>query len=293
VRALVTGAGGQLGQSLRRSLPSDVVATAATRAELDITDEPAIENCFRAARPDVVINAAAFTGVDAAESNVGAAERTNIDGVSLLAEACRRSGARLIHVSTDYVFDGEQQSPYRPDDPPRPLSAYGRTKWAGEQRARDILPSASLVVRTSWLYSASGRSFLPRMLDLMNRQSTVRVVADQRGIPTAADSLARVLWAFAKLPASGIYHWSDEGPTTWYHFACAIAEQGAALGLIASAPEIVPIESSEYPAAAKRPRNSVLDRSATEALLGLKAPPWRQALRTTLEERAGRERGRA
>jgi dTDP-4-dehydrorhamnose reductase len=268
--------------------------TAVTRAALDITDSNAIEACFRTARPEVVINAAAFTSVDAAESDAIAAERTNDEGVRLLAQACRASGARLIHVSTDYVFDGSQDAPYRPDDLPRPLSVYGRTKWAGEQRAREILPDASLVIRASWLYSASGRNFVTRMLDLMQRLPIVRVVDDQHGIPTAASSLARILWAFASSPGSGTYHWSDANPTTWYQFARAIAEEGVAFGLIPSAPQIVPIASSQYPTAAKRPRNSVLDRSATETFLGIRARPWRDTLRETIRTLAdrGHERGR-
>ena len=291
MRVLVTGAGGQLGQAVQRAAPPGVHLTAVARADLDIADPRSVEACFRDALPDVVVNAAAFTQVDAAESDALAAERTNVDGVRLLAEACRRRGARLIHVSTDYVFDGEQESPYRPGDPPHPLSVYGRTKWAGEQRAREILPAASIVVRTSWLYSATGRNFVTRMLELMNRMPTLRVVNDQFGVPTAVANLARVLWGFAQSPTSGIYHWSDAGRTTWHQFAQAIAEDGLALGLLAQAPQIVPIESREYPTAARRPRNSVLDVSATEEFLGLRAIPWREALQQTLQELAGRKGG--
>jgi len=278
---------------MQRAAPSRVDLTAATRADLDIADRRSVEACFRGALPEVVINTAAFTQVDAAESDVMAAERTNVEGVRLLAEACRGRGARLIHVSTDYVFGGEQESPYRPGDQPRPLSVYGRTKWAGEQRAREILPGASIVVRTSWLYSATGRNFVTRMLELMNRVPTLRVVNDQFGVPTAVASLARVLWAFARSPTSGIYHWSDAGPTTWYQFARAIADEGLALGLVAKAPEIVPIESHEYPTAARRPRNSVLDTSETQAVLGFGAVPWRTALGDTLREIADRKSGNA
>ena len=291
MRVLLTGAGGQLGQAVQRAAPPGVHLTAVARADLDIADPRSVEACFRDALPDIVVNAAAFTQVDAAESDARAAERTNVDGVGLLAEACRRRGARLIHVSTDYVFDGEQESPYRPGDPPRPLSVYGRTKWAGEQRAREILPAASIVVRTSWLYSATGRNFVTRMLELMNRMPTLRVVNDQFGVPTAVANLARVLWALAQSPTSGIYHWSDAGRTTWHQFAQAIAEDGLALGLLAQAPQIVPIESREYPTAARRPRNSVLDVSATEEFLELRAIPWREALQQTLQELAGRKGG--
>ena len=278
----MTGAGGQLGRALKAAAPEWAAVDAVTHGELDIADEQSVTDRFRTTRPEAVINTAAFTSVDAAESETTAAERTNSAGARILAVACERIGARLIHMSTDYVFAGDREIPYRPDDSPRPISAYGRTKLAGELAVRATLPSTSAVVRTSWLYAATGRNFLTRMLDLMNERPVLRVVDDQVGCPTAAAGLANVLWAFVRSRGSGIYHWSDAGETTWYQFAAAIADDGVDLGLIPRRIEIIPIRAVDYSTAAQRPRYSLLDRATTEDLLGCRALPWRETLRTTM-----------
>jgi dTDP-4-dehydrorhamnose reductase len=284
LKVLLTGAGGQLGQAVLRSAPPSAIVRPATHLDLDISDGRAVDEAFSKWRPAILINCAAYTSVDAAQSHADLAESINVDGVRLLAEACRRAGAFLIHVSTDYVFDGEQSSPYRTNDRVNPLSVYGRTKWRGEEEARGRLPEASTIVRTSWLYSAFGTNFVRRMLELMGRVPNLRIVSDQVGSPTAAAGLAEVLWAFAARRCAGTYHWTDAGTTSWHGFAEAIAEGGARMGLLARAPVIEPITTSEYPTAARRPPYSVLDRSSTETILGITARAWRAQLGDVLLE---------
>jgi dTDP-4-dehydrorhamnose reductase len=180
------------------------------------------------------------------------------------------------------VFDGEQSRPNAPTAPANPLSVYGRTKLLGEQAVTRELPSHSTVVRTSWLYASEGRNFLTTMLRLMHTRPQLNVVCDQIGSPTNASGLARVLWAFTRHRASGLYHWCDSGVASWYDFAVAIAEEAGSLGVLASSPPIVPIMSADYPTAARRPACSLLDKRDTERLLGMHAPHWRSALRETL-----------
>jgi len=190
----------------------------------------------------------------------------------------------MIHVSTDYVFSGDGTRPYEPSDPVGPKSAYGRTKLAGE-RAVAAAGGDAVVVRTAWVYAAQGKNFMRTMLRLMESKGNVRVVADQIGTPTAAISLAKVLWALADRPdLSGVYHWTDAGVASWYDFAVAIAEEGAAVGLLPATVRVEPITTAEYPTPARRPSFSVLDSRTCVAALGLTPPHWRAALRTELKE---------
>jgi dTDP-4-dehydrorhamnose reductase len=250
--------------------------------QLDIADAPAVGSVLREARPDVLINAAGFTRVDEAETQQQAAERANGTGPALLAAACRTTGAWLVQVSTDYVFDGEQSRPYAPAASTNPLSVYGRTKLQGERAVTGELPLQSTVVRTSWVYAAEGRNFLTTMLRLMRNRSQLTVVSDQIGAPTSATGLARVLWDFTRRRMAGTYHWCDSGVASWYDFAVAIAEEAVSLGVLASSPPIVPIASADYPTAARRPSYSLLDKHDTERQLSLVAPHWQHALRDTL-----------
>jgi dTDP-4-dehydrorhamnose reductase len=251
-------------------------------AELDIADEASVAAVLRDFRPSVLINAAGFTRVDDAETEQAAAARANAAGPAVLAAGCRRAGAWLGQVSTDYVFDGQQSRPYDTDAHPNPLSAYGRTKLDGELAVTRELPSRSLILRTSWVYGAEGRNFLNTMLRLMRSRPQLPVVSDQIGAPTSVTGLARALWALSLRRAIGLYHWCDSGVASWYDFAVAIAEEAFALGLLTSAPEIAPITSADYPTAARRPAWSLLDKRATEQILGVRAPHWRAALRETL-----------
>jgi dTDP-4-dehydrorhamnose reductase len=285
MKVLITGAAGQVGQALARSAPSGVDAFAASRRELDIADALGVSEFVNAHRPDLIINAAAHTAVDKAETEPGQARAGNESGPKHLAAAALRSGARLIHISTDFVFDGSSSAAYLPDDPPAPLGVYGASKLAGERAVLETLPGRVLVLRTAWVYAATGRNFLLTMLRLMREKGSVRVVADQIGTPTAAESVARTIWSLAERPAlSGIYHWTDAGVASWYDFAVAIAEEGLGQGLLPKAADVVPIATADYPTPAKRPRFSVLDTRSTREAIGREAPHWRASLRAVLGE---------
>jgi len=288
--ALITGAGGQLGNALREAAPPGMSVRAATRAELDIADEGAVKLALQQTRAALVINAAAFTRVDDAETQREAAIRVNVHGPAVLARACRDSGAWLLHVSTDYVFDGGQNYPYTAHAPAHPLSVYGRTKLDGELAVSRELSGRSTVVRTSWLYSPGHRNFLTTMLRRMADTKELEVVCDQIGAPTAASGFARVLWALSQRRASGCYHWCDSGVASWFDFAVAIAEESVALRILPSVPLLVPIAAADYKGAAARPRFSLLDKRDTEHLLGIRAPHWRVSLRETLGSVAAQRR---
>jgi dTDP-4-dehydrorhamnose reductase len=282
VKVLITGAGGQLGRALIALAPDDTTVRGASHQELDIADAQAVHAVVDEFRPDALINAAGFTRVDDAEKEREPAERANTIGPAVLAAACGRVGAWLVQVSTDYVFDGMQNRPYAPAAPTNPLNVYGRTKLQGEQVVIRALPSQSTVVRTSWLYAAEGRNFLTTMLRLMRSGQQLTVVSDQIGAPTSVTGLARVLWAFTRRRAAGLYHWCDSGVASWYDFAVGIAEEGVSLGVLPSSPAILPIASADYPTAARRPQYSLLDKRDTERLLEVAACHWRSALRETL-----------
>lgn len=284
MKVLITGAGGQVGQALLATAPpEDVQLIAHSRDVLDISDESAVFDRMREAAPQVVINTAAYTAVDRAESEPELAWKINALGPRFLAAAARDVGARLIHLSTDFVFDGNSSIPYGPDAPTNPLSVYGATKRAGEEAVLEVSGGEAVVVRTAWVYAAHGRNFLTTMLRLMKQNGTVRVVCDQVSTPTSAKSLARVLWmSIDPRPMAGIHHWTDAGVASWYDFAVAIAEEAAAAGLLPSTAEVEPITTEQYPTPARRPRYSVLERSLTS--LAGRPVHWRARLREVLEE---------
>ena len=283
MKVLVTGAGGQVGQALLATATRDVQVAACSRDALDISDERAVFNCLREAAPQVVINAAAYTAVDRAESEPDIARNINSLGPRFLAVAAREVGARLVHLSTDFVFDGNSCIPYRPDAPTNPLSVYGRTKRAGEEAVLEVCGGEAVVVRTAWVYAAQGRNFLNTMLRLMKQNGAVRVVSDQVGTPTSARSLAGVLWKLIdSSEIAGIHHWTDAGVASWYDFAVAIAEEAAVIGLLPSTVEVQPIATAQYPTAARRPHYSVLERSL--ASLAGRPVHWRVRLREVLRE---------
>jgi dTDP-4-dehydrorhamnose reductase len=290
VRVLITGAAGQLGRALVAAAPPGAVVRTCAHAELDISQQAAVGAAFAGFAPELVINAAAFTRVDDAEGNPEEAARANATGPQVLAAACRSAGAWLTHVSTDFVFDGRQSHPYDAAAAPNPLSVYGRTKLAGEGAVARELGARSTVVRASWLYSAAG-GFAARMVALMRGRPELRIVSDQVGAPTHAAGLAGVLWALSARRAAGLWHWCDSGVASWYDFAVAIAEEAVRFGHLPTAPPIVPIGSVDYPTAAARPAYSVLDKRATEKLLGITAPHWRSALRATLAAAPAPRRG--
>lgn len=281
MKAVVTGAGGQLAKAWSAAAPPGWSVTGLTRAELDIGDKGAVERVIGDLAPDLILNAAAYTAVDRAESEPDLVFAINRDGAGHLAATATRLGARLIQVSTDFVFDGRSGRPYRPDDAPGPLNVYGASKLAGEQAAAEAAPGA-LIVRTSWVYGPSGANFLATMLRLMAARPEIGVVADQIGAPTSTATLADALWGLAGKEASGVMHFTDAGVASWYDFAQAIAEEALAAGLIDRAAAVKPIATSDYPTAARRPAFSVLDSSAAYGLLGAPAAHWRIALRQVL-----------
>jgi dTDP-4-dehydrorhamnose reductase len=285
--SVVAGAHGQLGRELLRTVPPGWRVVGFGSRELDITNVDALTSTLERERPAVVINAAAYTAVDAAERDVGEAEAVNARGPALLAQAAGRVEARVIHLSTDFVFDGGQGRPYQPDDEPRPLGVYGRTKLAGEKAVLSLGP-AGLVMRTAWLYSAWGRNFVLGMLRRMRNCEPLAIVADQVGTPTWARGLAQAVWRAAeRSELQGVFHWTDAGVATWYDFAVAIRDEALSLGLIPREVPVQPIRSSEYPTPARRPPFSVLDKSSTWAALDMEPAHWRVNLRRMLRELAG------
>lgn len=285
MKALVLGCNGQLGQSLAESVPAGVESIGLDLPELDIADAAELLTLCSDVRPAVIINAAAFTAVDQAESEPELAHKVNVEGPRNIAAVACDVGARLMHISTDFVFDGRATSPYGPDAETYPLSVYGRTKRDGERFVLGAMPGSAVVVRTAWLYSKTGGNFVKTMLRLMGEKDEISVVADQFGTPTWAGSLAAVVWAFAGAPEySGIFHWTDGGHTSWHEFAVAIQEEALSLGLLHESIEIRPIPSEQYPTAAKRPPYSVLNCSSTCAAFNIKQTPWRENLRVMLKE---------
>jgi len=277
MKVLLTGAGGQMGRALAASAPVGVSLIALGRDRLDIAAPGAAARAVGEIAPDLILNAAAYTAVDRAESEPALALSINGTAVGRLAAAAAMSGARLVHISTDFVFDGRAAAPYAPGAATGPLSAYGRSKLAGEQAAGD-----ALIVRTAWVYAAQGANFVHTMLRLMRTRDEVRVVADQIGTPTFAGSLAEAIWRLVAQGRTRIWHYTDSGQASWHDFALAIQEEALALGLLTRAVPIIPISTADYPTAAHRPGYSVLDCTATAAALGAPAPPWRDNLRTML-----------
>jgi len=286
MRVLVLGAGGQVGRAVVRSVPAGHEVFAKMRAEADITDASAVGRVLAQATPDWVVNAGAYTAVDRAEEEPDRAAVVNDEAAGILADGAGRAGSRLLHLSTDFVFDGSSSRAYRPDDAPRPVSVYGATKLNGETRVLAAGECAAIVLRTAWVYAASGRNFVLTMLRLMGEREQVRVVCDQIGAPTWASGLAKAMWSLMEgdVP-TGLYHWTDLGVASWYDFAVANQEEALARGLLRRAVEIVPIATSDYPTPARRPAFSVLDTSgARAAAKTAPAAHWRDNLRTMLDE---------
>lgn len=266
MKVLLTGAGGQLGRSLTRLLAAQS-AVALDRADLDITRLDAVRRAIDRHRPDTVVNCAAYNAVDAAETEIEAAYRGNALGPRNLALATAAASLPLVHVSTDYVFDGESTRPYHEFDPPRPLSVYGASKLAGEKAVRSLNPR-HYIVRTAWVYEAAGRNF-PNTIRALAARGPVRVVDDQHGSPTYAPHLAAAILELIRSGAYGTYHLAGRGGTTWYGLTRALF---AALGLVA---EVVPVTTAEFPRPARRPRYAVLTTLQDPAI---RLPAWEQGV---------------
>lgn len=282
MRVLITGANGQLGGALQRTAPAWADINAIDVEDVDLTDSAMLTARLVVEVPDLIINAAAYTAVDKAENDEDLARAINVDAVAVMVKAMAETGGKVVHVSTDYVFDGTASQPYPPEAPRNPQSAYGRTKAEGEDKLR----AGDLLVRTAWVYEAGGANFVRTMIRLMRERDELRVVADQIGSPTWATGLARTIWALVDKGATGTFHHSDDGAISWYEFAVAIAEDAQQIGLLALIPTIYPITTADYPTPAKRPAFSLLDCSATRAFLGEGLVPWRTNLRLMLKEEA-------
>jgi dTDP-4-dehydrorhamnose reductase len=279
---LVLG-GGQIARAVAAAAPAQHEVATRTHADLDIVDEDAVARAISEATADWIVNAAAYTAVDLAEDQPAQANAVNDTAVAGLDRAATDEGSRLLHLSTDFVFDGESKRAYLPDDRPKPLSVYGSSKLGGEQHV--IAGGSGIVLRTSWVYAASGKNFVLTMLRLMREKEQISVVCDQIGAPTWAASAAAAIWGLIEeQAAAGIYHWSDLGVASWYDFAVAIQEEAVARGLLSRVIPISPIYSSEYPTRAKRPAFSVLDSAATRSRIKVQATHWRHNLRMMLDE---------
>lgn len=289
MKIVILGAGGQLGRALTTAAPAAHELIPLTSAQLDLTDAAAVAQTFARLQPAVVLNAAAYTQVDRAESEPEQAFAVNRDGVANLV-AATTPATRLIHVSTDFVFDGSATRPCLPDDPVRPLSVYGQSKRAGEEVLLSTAAQRSCIVRTAWLYGPEGRNFLNTMLALMGSRDSLSVVNDQHGTPTSVLSLAAALWRLVDLPAvHGVLHWTDAGEATWFDFASEIQAQALRLGLLQRRIPLHPIPTSAWPTPAVRPAYSVLDKTSTWQALGLTALPWQQELERVLQQKVQAE----
>jgi len=280
-RWLVTGSGGMLGTDLVAALTSrGEPVTGIDRAGLDVTDAAAVNDAVKGGQPDVVVNCAAWTAVDDAEAAEEKALAVNAGGAANLAASCASVGARLVQVSTDYVFAGDAGRPYAEDDVPAPRTAYGRTKLAGERAVLDRLPESGYVVRTAWLYGAAGPSFIATMIRLEDQRPTVDVVDDQHGQPTWTADVARQIIALASSTAApGIYHATSSGQTTWFGLAREV------FGLLGADPARVrPVPSSAVPRPAPRPAYSVLGHGGWAGAGVRPIGPWQAALRSALPE---------
>ena len=299
MRILLLGAGGQLGTELRHALARPGLLLPATRSgtladgtpcvTADLADPASLAAALDEAMPDVVVNAAAHTAVDRAEDEPALADRINHQAVGEIGRWAAAHGARVLHYSTDYVFDGSARRPYREDDPTAPLGAYGRSKLAGEEALR-ASGAAHLVVRTAWVYAAHGHNFLHTMLRLARERDELRVVDDQVGAPTPAQWIAQASAAMLRTwqdgaagAGPGIVHLVASGQCSWHGFAEAIVDGALARGLLSRRPAVIAVPSAQFPTRARRPAWSVLDTSRLRACFGLQLPDWREGLDAVLD----------
>ncbi|GAA0567115.1 dTDP-4-dehydrorhamnose reductase [Caenispirillum bisanense] len=293
-KVLIVGATGQVGRELARAAwPAGLRPVILDRFGLDVTDVARVRAVIAEQAPAVVVNATAYTAVDKAESDAETAFAVNRDGPRALAEGCAAAGAALVHISTDYVFDGRKDGAWVESDPVAPLGVYGASKAAGEQAVREALPEAHVILRTAWVYSPFGGNFVKTMLRVGAERDTLRVVADQHGCPTAAGDIARAIVtlcdgiAAGRRDGFGTFHFAGAGPTTWHAFACAIFDLAARHGR--KVPQVEAITTAEYPTPTTRPANSVLDCTAIERTWGIVPRPWRDALAEVIDELLGKE----
>jgi len=289
MKVLVTGSKGEVGSELiQQGEELGLQMIAAGRIELDITRQNSVNSFIHAQQPDIVINAAAYTAVDRAESESELAYAINRDGAAYLAQACADNNIPLFHLSTDYIFDGSKEGAYSETDPPNPQGIYGKSKLEGDRAIESILEQ-HLILRVSWVFGAHGNNFVKSMLRLGKEREILRVVADQYGGPTWAGAIATTLlnlvkrWGNGEAIPWGTYHYSGQPATTWHGFAEAIFEQAKKLGMIDKRPRVEPITTADYPTPAQRPLNSLLDCKKIEQSLGIPQPDWHAGLNIVLK----------
>ena len=296
MKVLITGRGGQLAWELEQSKPNNIALTCLNSKQLDISNQEQVRQVIEDLRPTFIINAAAYTAVDKAETDSKTAYAVNDLGSEYLAKACKAVNAKLIHISTDFVFDGSQNTPYQTNQQTNPINVYGASKLAGENKINAILGAQAMIVRTAWVYSQQGNNFVKTMLRLMAEKDSLGVVYDQVGTPTWARGLANLIWTLSTQDniatdkankaenSSSILHWTDAGVCSWYDFAVAIQEIALEKGMLEKAIPIRPIAASSYPTPAKRPSFSVIDKSNAEKLSGLNTVHWRKQLTLMMAE---------
>ncbi len=291
LQVIVTGANGQLGYALQQTVPEfinnvAVKLQALTRQQLDLSSPETIAETLESLQPDIIINAAAYTAVDKAESEPQLADVINHQSVAAIARWCASKKKMLVQVSTDFVFDGKKATAYLPDDRCQPLGVYGSSKRAGEIAALDNNPT-TYVVRTGWVYCEQGANFVKTMLRLGAERESLGIVSDQLGTPTYAVNLAEMIWSLvAKKPEPKIFHFSDAGVASWYDFAAAIFSLAEQKKILQRQPQVNPIRTSDYPTPAQRPAFSVLDKQQTWTLLSIQPVHWQRALSAMLDKLA-------
>ncbi len=279
MKVLITGANGQVARDLIATAPPGMDIQAFSKSDLDITNAENLISIVSSSRPDIFINTAAYTAVDDCESNIDTAWAVNCDSLNNIVSAVNQTGARLLQYSTDYIFDGTSNIPYKPDDNPNPLSVYGNSKLAGEKIIKQKLKTGGLIIRTGWIYSAHGNNFVNTMLRLLESRDSINVVNDQVGTPTWSRSLAQASWQLlARNNGITTYHYSDSGSCNWYEFARVIKSYALGGKILSKAAEICPTTSEKYNAPAKRPKYSVLDCHETWNTLGYIPDDWKVAL---------------
>jgi dTDP-4-dehydrorhamnose reductase len=283
-RILLTGSEGQVGQELQQTLSSLGEVIALNHQQADLSQPETLRGLLQSLKPNVIVNAAAYTAVDKAEAETEAAHTINAIAPTVLAEEAQNLGARLLHISTDYVFDGQKNTPYLETDPVNPLGSYGRSKLAGETGIQAQTDNF-LILRTAWVYGVYGKgNFVKTMLRLGKERETVGVVCDQIGSPTWAKDIAIAIRDLLTTDATGIYHFTNSGVASWYDFAVAIFEEAQGLEFPLAIQQVIPLSTDQYPTPAQRPAYSVLSVKKTATLLGNSPSHWRQALRHLLKQ---------
>ncbi len=284
MKILVTGANGQLGHETLLMLQNKGIdAVGIGRKELDFSQPEKVAKYIASQRADWVINCAAYTQVDKAEDDAELAFRVNRDAAKAVAEGVQRYAGRLLHISTDFIFDGKQSHPYKENDPARPLGVYGQSKWEGEQAVREILPRA-IILRTAWVYGVFGNNFVKTILRLGSEREELGVIDEQLGSPSSTVDISQAMYALIEKECTGVYHFTNEGIASWYDFAQAIVEEARSLEFDLKIKRLKPIPTHAYPTPAARPAYSVLSKEKIRGILDYPVPHWRTSLKTMLKK---------